>query len=58
LNKYLYVPFHSYHPKENKSGFIKAELIRYVRNCSSYEDFATVASNFFVRLRDRGYPPR
>lgn len=58
LNKYLYVPFSSYHPKDNKTGFIKAELIRYVRNSSTYFNFAVAAKKFFTRLRARGYPPR
>ena len=58
LNKYLYIPFSSYHPKDNKIGFIKAELIRYIRNSSSYRSFANTAKHFFTRLRLRGYPPR
>ncbi|KAK4511775.1 uncharacterized protein ATC70_010256 [Mucor velutinosus] len=58
LNKYLYIPFSSYHPKDNKVGFIKAELIRYIRNSSSYRSFANTAKQFFTRLRLRGYPPR
>jgi hypothetical protein len=58
LNKYLYVPFCSYHPRDSKTGFIKAELIRYVRNSSTYHSFATIAKKFFTRLRARGYPPR
>ncbi|KAG1041829.1 hypothetical protein G6F43_012029 [Rhizopus delemar] len=58
LNKYLYVPFCSYHPKDSKTGFIKAELIRYVRNSSSEHEFTIIAKRFFYRLRLRGYPPR
>ena len=58
LNKYLYIPFCSYHPKDSKTGFIKAELIRYVRNSSTYLAFSNIARKFFLRLRLRGYPPR
>lgn len=58
LNKYLYIPFCSYHPPESKTGFIKAELIRYVRNSSTYSAFVAIAHKFFLRLRLRGYPPR
>ena len=58
LNKYLYIPFCSYHPKDSKTGFIKAELIRYVRNSSTYLAFSDIARKFFLRLRLRGYPPR
>ncbi|KAI9310193.1 hypothetical protein BX666DRAFT_1820927, partial [Dichotomocladium elegans] len=41
-----------------KKGFIKAELIRYVRNSSTVEAFETMVRKFFFRLRQRGYPPR
>ena len=58
LNKYLYIPFHSEHPPHTKRGFIKGELLRYVRNSSKYEDFSRVRRLFFVRLRARGYPER
>jgi hypothetical protein len=58
LHKYLYVPFKSYHPLVTKKAFIKAELIRYVRNNSHQEDFFDIARKFFFRLRERGYPPR
>ena len=35
LNKYLYIPFESFHPASNKSAFIKGELMRYARNSSA-----------------------
>jgi len=28
LNKYLYIPFESFHPASNKKAFIKGELVR------------------------------
>ena len=36
LNKYLYMPFESFHPSSNKNAFIKGELMRYARNRSSF----------------------
>src|SRR5690606_21796845 len=39
MNKFLYIPFASYHSKAMKKAFIKAELIRYVRNSSSLISF-------------------
>ena len=30
LNRYLYLPFTSYHPSHSKKSFIKAELLRYI----------------------------
>jgi hypothetical protein len=57
LNKYLYIPFSSMHTNSAKKGFIKTELIRYVRNSSSLSDFIHISKLFFNRLRARGYPP-
>ena len=42
LNKYLYLPFESFHPSSNKKAYIKGELtlyMRYVRNSSSLNSF-------------------
>ena len=36
LNKYLYIPFESFHPSSNKKAFIKGQLMRYARNSSSF----------------------
>ena len=35
LNRYLHLPFTSYHPNHSKKSFIKAELLRYVRLSSN-----------------------
>ena len=35
LNKYLYIPFESFHPPSNKRAFIKGELMHYARNSSN-----------------------
>ena len=56
LNRYLYIPFNSYHPSHSKRSFIKAELIRYVRLSSKLSDFLKISSRFFNRLQNRGYP--
>lgn len=39
-----------------KKSFITAELTRYIRNCSSIQDYSIVKNLFFTRLRARGYP--
>jgi hypothetical protein len=57
MNKYLYIPYSSMHTDNAKKGFIKTELIRYVRNSSSLSDFIEISKRFFNRLRARGYPP-
>ena len=56
LNRYLYLPYTSYHPTHAKKSFIKAELLRYVRLSSKKYDFLQVKEKFFIRLRNRGYP--
>ena len=56
LNRYLYIPFTSYHPTHSKKSFIKAELIRYVRLSSKLSDFLSIRKKFFTRLQNRGYP--
>ena len=41
VNKYLYIPFESFHPSRNiKKAFIKEELMWYVRNSSSFNSFS------------------
>ena len=56
LNKYLYIPFESFHPSDNKKAFIKVELMRYARNSSSFKSFSETRDKFWKRLRVRGYP--
>ena len=58
LNKYLYIPFESFHPSSNKKAFIKGELMRYARNSSSFNSFYETRDKFWKRLRVRGYPFR
>lgn len=58
LNKYLYIPFESFHPGSNKKAFIKGELMRYARNSSSFKSFSETRDKFWRRLRLRGYPFR
>jgi hypothetical protein len=56
MNKYLYLPFTSYHNDSLKQNFIRGELIRYLRNCSEQTNFTSMKIAFFGRLRARGYP--
>ena len=58
LNKYLYIPLESFHPSNNKKAFIKGELMRYVRNSSSFNSFYETKEKFWKTLRVRGYPFR
>lgn len=56
LNKYLYLPALSSHSPALQRGFVKGELIRYIRNSSNRADFVTLRDLFRLRLRLRGYP--
>lgn len=58
LNRYLYIPRHSFHRASQHRAWIKAELLRYLRNSSSALELAAVRQRFFVRLRARGHPHR
>jgi len=56
LNRYLYLPPFSFHPPHAKRAFIRGELQRYCRNCSSRKQYEAVKKLFIQRLQDRGYP--
>lgn len=58
MNLYLYIPYNSHHTEAAKRSFIQTELMRYIRNSSSVEDYTRLKHIFFARLRDRGYPSR
>ena len=58
LNKYLYIPYESFHPSSNKKAFIKGELMRYARNSSTFHSFSETRLLFWRRLRLRGYPAK
>ena len=50
-NKYLYIPFESFHPGSNKKAFIKGELIHCCWSSSTFKSFNTVRHKFWERLR-------
>lgn len=56
MNKFLYIPFYSRHPSTSKIAWIKAELLRLVRNSARRADYVTAASFFRNNLLRRGYP--
>ncbi|KAF8599092.1 hypothetical protein BDV93DRAFT_405615, partial [Ceratobasidium sp. AG-I] len=56
MNRYMYLPYGSYHTEAMKTGFIKGEAIRYARISSSKKSFDRLISLFKLRLQRRGYP--
>jgi hypothetical protein len=55
VNRYLYLPPSSCHPPHVFRAWIRAELIRYIRNTSSRSEYVKIKMQFFVRLLHRGY---
>jgi hypothetical protein len=56
LNRYMYLPWKSYHTMHMKKGFIKGECIRYARLSTKKSDFDEIKRIFIYRLQKRGYP--
>lgn len=55
LNRYQYIPPFSNHVPHTFQGFIKGELIRYIRTNTSYTDYMVIRERFRNRLLARGY---
>ena len=56
MSRFTYVPYFSNHQRVQLHGFIKSELHRYMRNCSSPHDYLQAKRKFYVRLAARAYP--
>lgn len=55
INKYVYLPPHSFHAKHTFRSIILSELRRYRINCSVDNDYETAKELFFKRLCERGH---
>lgn len=55
LNRYLYIPALSFHKRTQHRAWIKAELLRILRNTSSSIDYQHMRRTFFARLLARGH---
>lgn len=56
-NRQLYLPAISHHPGSHKSGIIRGEAIRCLRNCSDKGDWLNALAVIFKGLINRGYQP-
>jgi hypothetical protein len=56
LNRFLYIPFFSFHSKSTLKGFITGELIRISTLSSNFTNFSDSANLFFTHLIARDYP--
>lgn len=55
-NRYLYIPYTSFHRPHVFKAFIKGELLRYAATNTTAAGFHHMRSLFYSRLLDRGYP--
>jgi hypothetical protein len=56
LNKYLYIPYVSFHPPPARDAFILTELYRLRRNSSTLPSYIQARDKFLMNLAQRGYP--
>jgi hypothetical protein len=58
FNKFLYIPYFSYHSLAQKTAFINGLLTSFLRANSVATTFYAVRNQLFFRLRIRGYPAK
>ena len=55
LNRYLFIPQLSFHTEAQHRAWIKAELLRFLRNTTSAIDYKRMRAKFVERLFARGF---
>ena len=53
-NKFMYIPYRSFHQKHSINNYVWGKLKRYVRYNTEEQNFRKLKTRFFVRLRNRG----
>ena len=54
-NKFMYIPYRSYHQRHTIKNYVWGELRRYVRYNTEEKNFKKLRVRFFLRLRNRGF---
>ena len=54
-NKFMYIPFRSFHQRHTIKNYVWGELKRYVRFNSEEKNFVKLKTRFYLRLRNRGF---
>ena len=54
-NKFMYIPYRSFHQKQTIKNYVWGELRRYVRYNTEEKNFKKLRIQFFLRLRNRGF---
>jgi hypothetical protein len=58
LNRYLYLPYMSYHTDAQKKSFVTSLLMSYVVHNTQRKDYLTLRQRLYQRLRARAYPAK
>lgn len=56
LNRFLFLPFNTYHTNHTKRGFIRGYVQRIIRLSSTFETYLKDRNAFVEQLRHRAYP--
>jgi hypothetical protein len=51
----MYIPYRSFHQKHSIKNYVWGELMRYVRYNTEEKNFKKLKTQFFLRLRNRGF---
>ena len=54
-NKFMYIPFRSFHQRHTIKNFVWGELKRYVRFNTEEKIFKKLKTRFFLNLHNRGF---
>ena len=54
-NKFMYIPYRSFHQNHTIKNYVWGELRRYVRYNTEEKNFKKLWVRFFLRLRNRGF---
>ena len=54
-NKFMYIPYRSFHQRHTIKNYVWGELRRYVRYNTEEKNFKKLKVRFFLRLRNRGF---
>ena len=54
-NKFMYIPYHSFHQRHTIKNYVWGELRRYEHYNTEEKNFKKLKVRFFLRLRNRGF---
>ena len=54
-NKFMYIPYRSFHQRHTIKNYVWGELKHYVRYNTEEKNFKKLRTRFYLRLRNRGF---